>query len=414
MRTKPLQVGIASLGFVSLLPYFMWHNQKVFYAVATFLVVIGAALSYKDLVLDKERIILSAGFALFFVYLSFLPKMDGPPTRWFLLIPFTAALIHLSHADLEKSFSLFHWIFAISLLPGMAVWAWLVLGFPLEMNFTTPPGAIVQRGVTEYAELPGAVLLLANGIVMPHGGILFRLCGVYDEPGTVGTVAALVLAATRYRFDAKGTICFVAGVLSMSIAFALLTFVGLALTAIKRPKIAPAALLSLIAAVPLIGLTSANGPSNLTLRADPTQKVESAPWVRNAISPPLTGRFTPHPAWSLRNSPFNNRDTSSMRALLREYMDAPLQTKLFGIAIDASSKKADASNVWYRLITDFGAVGFIATFLLFALPVYCSWKQGSLDAVFVLIFLMSFYQRPLIWMPAQLLIYLYGVRKWKT
>src|SRR6185436_12521816 len=222
--------------------------------IATLIVIASCAGCFPALTFSRERVLLSIGFALFLIYLSLLPKVHGGTTRWFLLIPFTLALLHLSRADLQQAVAKFQWLFALSLLPGMAAWLWLAAGLPMTFEWIYPPSEIVQRGPTPYFMAPGLVFLPENGMLLPNGGTIFRLCAVYDEPGTVGTIAALTLAATRYRFDWKGTVCFVAGLMSLSIAFAVLTVIGLGATALAQRRFAllAAALASaLVAAVPV-------------------------------------------------------------------------------------------------------------------------------------------------------------------
>jgi hypothetical protein len=102
-----------------------------------------------------------------------------------------------------------------------------------------------------------------------------------------------------------------------------------------------------------------------------------------------------------------------MRKLLEDYRAAPTATLLFGIASDASLVHGWGSSVWYRLLTDFGIVGFLWAFALFSWPLVQLWRGGQLDVavmIFCTLFLMSFYQRPIIWLPAQLLIYFAGLQ----
>jgi hypothetical protein len=417
-----LQVGIALMALVSLQPYVLWSHQKSLYVVATIIVIASCAGCFGMLSFTRARTFLSLAFSLFLIYLSALPKVEGGTTRWFFLIPFCAALLHLRNEDLRAAFAKFHWLFALSLVPGMALWLWIVVGLPIELSYTTPPGDIIQRGVTEYAEKPGAIFLLSNGIVLPHGGVLFRLCGMYDEPGTVGTIAALCLGVTRFRLsNIKGALSFLAGVMSFSIAFAVLTAVGLAATAIsaKRPRLLSAAVLSVVVGlIPLMGLKFDGAKvSNVTLVMSSPAQAQSAPWLHLAPSAPfITGtreRFAPAPEWGLRNSAeFDNRALPRMRKLFDDYRSSPMSSLLFGIASDASIVRGWGSSVWYRVLTDFGIIGFVWVFVLFFAPLVYLWRRGRLDVavmIFCVLFLMSFYQRPIIWLPAQLLIYFAGL-----
>jgi hypothetical protein len=408
-----LQTGIALMAIVSLLPYFLWSHQKPAYAIATLIVIASCAGCFPALTFSRERILLSIGFALFLIYLSLLPKVHGGTTRWFLLIPFTLALLHLSRVDLQQVVAKFQWLFALSLLPGMAAWLWLAAGLPMTFDWVYPPSEIVQRGPTPYFMAPGVVFLPENGMLLPNSGTIFRLCAVYDEPGTVGTIAALTLAATRYRFDWKGTVCFVAGLMSLSIAFAVLTVIGLGVTALAQRRFAllAAALVSaLVAAVPVLGLhPQISDPHRLTsikiiLPPSHPHYRESNPGAR------------PFGLWDdaeIRQSQvLDNRALPAMRKLFNDYMVDGPRTLLFGIASNASNVHAGDSASWMQILINYGIVGFAWLFVLFAAPIAWAWHTRRLDvagALFCFLFLMSFYQRPVIWLPAQALIYFAGL-----
>src|SRR5437588_2500197 len=73
----------------------------------------------------------------------------------------------------------------------------------------------------------GVVFVESNRLTTDWGGTIFRLCGTFDEPGTVGTVAALVIAAFGFRLsDWRVSTAFVAGLCSFSLAFVTITAVG--------------------------------------------------------------------------------------------------------------------------------------------------------------------------------------------
>jgi hypothetical protein len=325
--------------------------------------------------------------------------------------------------QLQRAFAIFHWLFAFSLLPGMILWAWIATGLPIELKFMAPPGDIVQRGVTEYLEFPGALFLLSNGIVLPHGGALFRLCGIYDEPGTVGTIAALCLAASGFRLRSiPGAIVFTAGVMSFSVAFALLAGLGLVASAALQRRLwilaaLPACILA--AALPLSGLKfEKTRPAQVTIvvpldTAAAPLHAPQAPASVLDMKPGTQARFVPAPEWRLRNAPgFDSREQPRMRKLLDDYWNSSPTVLLFGIASDASIVHGWGSSVWYRILTDFGMVGFVWLFGLFAFPFWHLWREGRLGGpavIFCALFLMSFYQRPIIWLPAQLLLYLAGL-----
>jgi len=406
--------ALAAMAFVSLNPYFLWAHQKQGYALATLALIAAFPLCWRMLSFSGPRIGLMLGFGLFLVYLSLLPKIGGGYTRWFLLIPFTVSLLALRRTELEKAFGIFYWLFSLSLIPGMILWIWTAAGLPVEFTWMTPPSETVQRGVTEYFMVPGAIVLPSNAQMLPHGGIIFRLCGIYDEPGTVGTIAALLLAANRFRLrDPRGIIVFVAGLMSFSIAFAILTSIGITATAIiqRRWKLLPAALM----VATMGGVVSGLIPLNYTVDGQPgitvidNQEGGPAPETRSGDS---LGYYGLHEKTRLRfSSVFDNRAQPKMRELLNSYLESPAATLMFGIASDASNQTG-GSSVWYLILTNYGAVGFAWLFFLFLAPVVMLWRTAGFvpaSLLFCALFLMSFYQRPVIWLPAQIMIYMAGI-----
>ena len=418
-----LQTALALMAIVSLNPYFIWGQQRIYYAIATTLIVVASAGCRRALILTPERLALGVAFSLFFIYLSVLPKVDGGTTRWFFLIPFTAALLLVSELDLRLSFDRFHLLFVFSLLPGMVVWIWLAAGLPLELQFMTPARELVQREYTPYFVGPGMIFLPTNGMLLPHGGTIFRLCGAYDEPGTAGTIAALCLAATRFRFDAKGMICFVAGLMSLSVAFAVLTTVGLVATALAsgRFRLLPwAAVAVLVGLVPATGVTfKTDDPHRLTSITITVPAAERAKSLENAGAAPSTeelpAKTMQFGLWDdvqVRQPTLDNRALSSMQRLFAEYKSSDPATLFFGVASNASNVRAGDSASWLQIPINYGIVGFALLFALFAAPIGWLWhvrRLSATTAIFCLLFLMSFYQRPVIWLPAQLLIYIAGI-----
>lgn len=420
-----LQTALALMAIVSLNPYFIWGHQKVYYAIASILIVAAAAGCRRALILTPERLALCAAFSLFLIYLSVLPKVDGGTTRWFFLIPFTAVLLLVSELDLRLSFEKFHLLFVFSLLPGMVVWIWLAAGLPLELQYMTPPTEVVQREMTPYFTRPGLVFLPTNGMLLPGGGTIFRLCGVYDEPGTVGTIAALCLAVTRFRLsNVHGAICFLSGLMSLSVAFAVLMTIGLVATALaaRQFRLLPWAVVCvLVGLVPATGVAFRNNdPHRLTSIILVVPSTERSKSLEAAGVPPSTEKLptavTPFGLWddvqTRQSMALDNRMLPSMRRLLSEYAGGGPGTLLFGIASNASNVRAGESASWTQILTNYGAVGFGWLFLLFAAPLWWLWRSQRLDlgvALLCLLFLMSFYQRPVIWLPAQMLMYFAGL-----
>jgi hypothetical protein len=406
--------GIAAMAFVSLNPYFMWEHQKLYYALASLLLVASLPLSWPLLSFSSQRMALMLGFSLFLVYLSLLSKMDGGVTRWFLLIPFAISLLAVRREALERSFGIFYWAFALSLIPGILLWIWTVAGLPVKFHWMTPPSDSIQRGIIDYFTIPGAVVLPSNARLLPHGGVIFRLCGVYDEPGTLGTIAALCLAATRFRLrDPRSAIVFTAGLMSFSVAFAIIVTIGFLAVCVTEKKwtLLPAAVVTAFLGALVTGLISLNykvsNTANIMVVDPRSVDVES-----HANASTNLAQFGLDNETRLRfSSVFDNRAQPKMRELFRTYLQSPPKTILLGIASDASIR-TDGSSVWFMVLTNYGAIGFLWLFLLFSAPLVLLWREDGLGipvVIFCLLYLMSFYQRPIVWLPAQLLIYFAGI-----
>ncbi len=99
-----------------------------------------------------------------------------------------------------------------------------------------------------------------------------------------------------------------------------------------------------------------------------------------------------------------------MEALIREYRGGPAAVWLFGIASDASVVRGGVSQTWKRLLTDYGAIGFALLALALALIAWSSLaaSRSAWVALFLMLYVVSIYQRPIVWMPYALLTLLCG------
>ena len=317
---------------------------------------------------------------------------------------------------LTRAFEWFYWLFALSLIPGVLVWLWLAAGMPLEMSQLILPAELTYNRVINYLGIPGAIFLPSDSSILPTGGVLFRLCAIYDEPGTVGTIAALCLAVTRFRiWDIRGALSLAAGIMSFSLAFAILGVIGFAamMIAEKRWKLILVSSVSVIIGVVILsGVVFDSGAPQtppITVPSDPTESASGKDTQVKADPKQFDiGRRVSLRWFSLTD----NRATPEMRALFAKYADSSLGTLLFGIASNASIIYGRESAVWFTILTDYGLVGFVWLFLLYLAPVFLLWRTGRLDfsvILFCVLYLMSFYQRPVIWLPAQMLIYFAGI-----
>ncbi|WP_158904646.1 hypothetical protein [Burkholderia sp. L27(2015)] len=406
----PALVSLAAC--VSLNPYFLWSTHVG-------QLVIAAGLSCVAIVwaIFKREFSLPTGveafgiFALtvFVAYITLLPREDGGHSKWVIVLPALWALALMSDVTRERCLQIFITIFSISLIPGIIVWLLAASGAHVE--FSAMPMA--RREITTGAAdallyFPGALFIEANSMVLKTGAVLFRMCGIYDEPGTVGTIAALSLAAVRFEVkNWRYALVYIAGLMSFSLAFLVLAIVGFSIKAVFSKNWR-----NLLFLVPLLLAVS------LTLGwFQPKVEAGTKSSVTVVNTTPAGNKSSEHVAVDskqmLRPSEPDDRVQPPMSVLIHSYLKSDFSTRLFGIASDASVIKSPESQVVWRIFTDFGIVGFVILAIgcaCVAIPIWLRCGASRWGFLFVAIFVMSFYQRPVIWLPYALTLLFCGIQ----
>jgi hypothetical protein len=401
----------AMTAWVSLNPYFFWGSSRAL-LLASILTASVAGFLYLEGVRPRWRSLEFAGvllLSIFLVYVTVLPRLLGGHVKWVFALPTLWLLALMDGEGRRRALTGFATIFAITLIPGLVVSVLASCGVPL--TFGTIPAAnpaMASYGIRMLV-LPGTLFVESNSLLLPWGGVLFRLCGMYDEPGMVGTVAGLLLAADRYRFRQwRVSVLYLAGVLSFSLAFAVLTTLGLiARVALGRRLLDLMPIIPVLCAASLatgvVSIATAPGTESvITVVETPLVPVEGTSGAaRHKL---LAGS-------ELRQMGFlDNRSLPSMEALVSDYLAGGPPVWLFGVGSDASVVRGGVSQTWKRLLTDYGAIGFVLLAIALALITGSSLlaHPSAWVAVFLTLYGMSIYQRPIVWMPYALLILLCG------
>ena len=401
-RSQLFAWAVAVSAWLSLLPYFLWsHREAGLFAAA--LIVGSAAI---DAWWDRRgesfaaRDVLAAvGLALFLVYITAQPTVGGGHSPWVFVLPTVAAIFAARGEDRALAFSHFELIFVLSLIPGIITLLLMVAGVPVAFSVRPPPTALFAATGHQILEGFGAVFIDTNSQLLPWGGLLSRLCGMYDEPGMVGTTAALMLAARRFDVRCwRGVLLWIAGTLSLSLAFVVLGLLGFGIRTVTRREWKPTFL-----AVPVVlGGLLALGILRPTVSDTVVPRVNvTAP---SGVAEPL--HFAD--ARVRQVEVVNNRSRPEMDALLQRYLASNWPTLLFGIASDASVVYGGASAVWTRVLTNHGLIGLTllaVVFVGYAISALRRTPDLLGMAVFLVCFALSFYQRPVIWLPYNLLLF---------
>ncbi|KAF1086093.1 hypothetical protein SPSYN_00831 [Sporotomaculum syntrophicum] len=201
-----------------------------------------------------------------------------------------------------------------------------------------------------------------------EGGYVSRMCGPFNEPGVVGTFAALLLIADQFNLRKIGNlILLVAGVLSFSLAFFILCAGYVVFCAIteKRKDLLAMIMVGLFLLVYLL------------------------PYLRsvNPVVDELAARFE----ISGKGLAGDNRTNRAYDAFFAVYM----QTEERWLGLGTGVNDRFGATLSYKdLIIDYGLVGFACLMLgLLLLPMAGKWGERKC-IYFVLLFLISIYQRP--------------------
>jgi hypothetical protein len=340
---------------------------------------------------------------VFIVYITVLPRVDGGHVRWVFVLPALWTLALMDAAERSRCLDVFCTVFAISLVPGIVISLAAFVGLPLTF---AGPEPIASRANLSLIHLPGALFILeSNHLLMPWGGVLFRMSAIYDEPGTVGTTAAFLLAAYAFRLrDWRVALAYIGGLLSFSLAFLVLAIVGFLLARPFKSMAKLGALPLILAAILATGAwhpsVPASAVSNLTIRS-------AAGEERKLTGEKGHGR-------ELRGiDTLDNRMDERMSNLVKRYGEADLRTRVFGMGSDASVVKSESAT-WRRLLTDFGLLGFALFCVAYATLGWALWRRTGYaygTALFLALCAMSVYQRPVVWMPYALVLLFCGALK---
>jgi len=123
-----------------------------------------------------------------------------------------------------KTYRLFYNLFVISLIIPIIIYVLLQFGIPVPYMELQSPESIKEYYGIYYKIYPFASQWDHMNSSSYYG---LRMCGIYNEPGVIGTFSALLLGIEKYKMkgDWKNKILFLAGILSFSLAFYALTVI---------------------------------------------------------------------------------------------------------------------------------------------------------------------------------------------
>lgn len=383
---------VALLGILGLAPYFVWSSARITHVTdVVALALLIFVIFKKKAVTTKRKIIYTCTFVLFYLYYIF-PGYTGN-VNINLTFVFVFVILLLSTEYQKHIFQYFSLFFAISLIPSILLFVINMVGIPIEnlpYNIIEPMGGIKSLQGAYYREYFGALIYRGDpklAGIPPHQ--LYRICGIYDEPGLVGTIGGLILTVSGFNLrDKKNIVILIAGVLTFSLAFFMMLAINLAVHI--KPKITIPIVLAVI-----IFLLTPFAQNNELLQKQVYQRFDLE---RESIL-------------------VNNRESTAFKVEFDKYIkNASAEELAFGRGYSSNINNivnrrfADVSS-WRQYFYDQGILG--SAMLLFVIGLYCCWfcKKKDLKRTlsFLAVFALSFYQRPNIFIIPYMIIFFCGL-----
>lgn len=234
---------IAVCVFFKLQPWFLWGTSN--YLMLGLLPALYLFAIVPNIDLNGRNRLM---FWIFFMLFLFLCIIQGYNLVFSLATIAVCAVPFINETKLQKALRYFEIILAVFFAGGLLFYLLVLIGFPL-------PGR--QITALNFEEFSSGYIVYPPFLVRRNMLLEYlRFYGPFDEPGVVGTVSLFVLCIERYNLRKWYVlVIFVAAFFSFSFMFVAGTIVYLAFTYIKKPS---KAILVVIALIVFYGLTKDN------------------------------------------------------------------------------------------------------------------------------------------------------------
>jgi hypothetical protein len=208
---------ISCLVFLSFPPWFVWSlgewNMRIISLIT--LIIALKLLSYSKI---KQNILLASLYLISALYMNF-GGLNGYTLPNHLEFTVFILLLSLSKNFLLNVLEKFEKIVTVVFILGIITY---LIGLIIELpSFSISPLNLLKNGIYK-------VHIFDLQLIDYNFGDSKRFMSVFDEPGVVGTLVALLLSYRRIEFNKIKDIVFIAaGLLSFSLAFYIIFFINL-------------------------------------------------------------------------------------------------------------------------------------------------------------------------------------------
>ena len=200
----------ALLFFLMLRPYFTWRVSHILIMVPLFLVLLPHVS-----IREKGNSYL---LPMFFAILCIVPIMHGSSMNTFLGYVMFSIIPFLKKSFALNTFKVFRDLLAVVTAVSLLVWFYVIV-FHNDLHYTI---IAPFNSLKSYNYLSFPFLVVPQILDGPMSG--FRFCGLFDEPGAIGTYSLLILYIENFNFKKwYNVIYLIAGAASFSLFF----YVGL-------------------------------------------------------------------------------------------------------------------------------------------------------------------------------------------
>lgn len=303
---------------------------------------------------NRTKITLHVLPAIIYLCLIYL---DGDSEKFSLLLLLIFTLfVSLPGRYKRDVYSMYRKFLIITSGVGLILFSGICLGLPIP-----------YRVVPYYGDFTLTASYLNFYIGSAYtDGLISRFCGVFNEPGYLGTISALVLCIERMNFRKIGNvILLLCGVATFSMAFFVIVFIYLVLLSIKRPIVF---VLLLSVGIFIVYIL-------------PTLSLGAGFEV-------LISRFT------ITDGSFEGDNRSN--ELVDRYLNHLLNSSdlMWGYGRGFTARLGTSISTFKSYIIDYGLGGFILSFGSLLISALCYGKKNLYSLFFIICFFISVYQRP--------------------
>lgn len=340
------------------------------------------------------------GYLTAFVYLIYFSRVGNLKNAWLLIIPFAFFMVNLlwSIGEVEaKPSTLYTILIAEFLLLDSDSKIWVYQKYRVFIVLMCAAGAICYVSFIAHLGLPYTVQNYYYGTsyyinyhisyIVSTGSIVgARLCGLFNEPGFLGTVSAMILVIERLNLRKAGNmIIFIACIFTFSLAFWVIIgiyWILSNLTNRKRIILAIAAIAMILAGIAYI--------PNIHLQNRQANRLIHRLEFKD-------GKFAG-----------DNRTDVKFDLIYNRFLES--DNTLLGLGPNAKlSNNIENTSSYKVVIFKYGYIGFS---ILWLIPLACSIIYAGRNRnnfIFIICFFASTYQRPDFYLPCYICLLFGGM-----